>query len=192
MRKMATILLFAVILAGCSSTGTNNPNKDSSATVVRDVSWGMTMGEVKKRENSDPVEEHADEGYLIYNDSLFGMPVQLIYDFDKDKLHGVEYDFESDNTSFDQLLEQYLLLREKLSEKYGDPSKDNYDAMTANQSNDEILERMKRLADSIQTVWMIKDKKTKVKLNVSDYGGGSNFLYIVYSNSSDEEQETKL
>jgi len=150
------------------------------------------MGEVKKRESSAPIEENADEGYLIYNDSLFDLPVQVIYDFDQDKLREVEYDFESDNTSFDRLLEQYLMLREKLSEKYGDPSKDNYASMTENLSNDDILERMKRLVDSIRTVWTIKDKKTTVTLNVSDYGGGSNFLYIVYSDISNGEEESKL
>lgn len=88
---------------------------------VRNVKWGDSIEMVKKCETADFYGE--DENELIYETSLNGCELYLLYQFDNGKLYQVGYTCK-DGYSSGQIINFFYSFTDSLTEKYGEPEPD--------------------------------------------------------------------
>lgn len=92
---------------------------------VRNVCWGDTKEEVKKYETEATYfTEDEDDGDLMYEDSLGGYDVWIIYSFEDDKLFRASYIMNEKLTTGGQYLNAFESWHNSLIEKYGEANSD--------------------------------------------------------------------
>lgn len=101
---LAVGVVFAVIVASAE-------NYD-----VRNVRWGMSKEEVKKREKAELTDE--ENNVLYYKTMLFGHDYELWYIFDDDRLVEAQYGNLFSERKYEEDFEK---ARKLLTKKYGKP-----------------------------------------------------------------------
>lgn len=97
---------------------TTQKTKDAD---FRNVTWGMTMNEVKRSETLSVQEE--DDAVLAYEETVAGLDAYLLYGFDDDgKLYNAYYSFVEKHSNDNLYISDYNNLVDKLTEKYGEPN----------------------------------------------------------------------
>lgn len=91
---------------------------------VRNVMWGMTASEVRKRETATFVVEHDDDQdhLILYADNIFGISLEIVYYFRHDRLYEILYSWEGEYSDNYELVKYFQFLRDQYSEKYGEPN----------------------------------------------------------------------
>lgn len=85
----------------------------------RDTEWGMSAEKVKQSEDGDPALENEES--IGYFGSVASLDVIIAYYFVENKLYKGAYIFNEDHTNKNLYLEDYLEIKEILTEKYGEP-----------------------------------------------------------------------
>ena len=84
--------------------------------------WGMTQNDVISVEKMDPVERN--ETMIEYKTQILNKKVVLRYLFVQNKLVGALYKLDENYLNSDHFIQTYLQFKQKLSEKYGLPSRE--------------------------------------------------------------------
>lgn len=87
---------------------------------VRRVRWGMSIDEVKKTEQNEPVAEKTGATHIVgYEDEIAGIKTLVGYFFENGKLFEVRYKLYRDSFPDEMLSQNYRHVKALLSEKYG-------------------------------------------------------------------------
>lgn len=153
--RILSLFLCGVLLTGCGSTAvtastastsastteqsniaTTDETVESSAiatteatveerkdTDFRNTCWGDSLEDVKKYETADFYAEQ--DSSLIYNDSLSGHDVNVVYTFKNDKLINAGYLLAEDCTTGGQYINILNSWYDSLVKKYGKQNSDN-------------------------------------------------------------------
>lgn len=131
MKKIISMILAVAIsasLAACGAkTDTVSDPYEGVEPDFRNVNWGMSIDEVKSREESEPSKD--ENGILKYmNQTVIGLNCSLEYQFynESQSLNGAEYRINIDNLSHKEIHDSFVKLYNQLSEKYGEPSTLNF------------------------------------------------------------------
>lgn len=149
MEKIIILIISAALaFSGCSSNNNknNNDNKAVSKNVetekdtdsqkelkeeventdFKNVKWGMSKEEVRKLEESSVYYE--EENFLIYNMKTEGLIAATRYEFNsEDQLIKVINLFLNKHVNKKDYLDDFNKMKEKLTKKYGEPTKDIVD-----------------------------------------------------------------
>lgn len=113
MKKVfATLLVFALLLTGCS-----NKPKD-----FRGVNWGASRADVKKSEDIEPLFESDD--LILYQTVLDGIDAEIYYHFVDNKLTEAQIQYRINFTIEHVLMDfvnHYFETRDSFIELYGQP-----------------------------------------------------------------------
>jgi hypothetical protein len=92
----------------------------------RKVHFGITIDSCKDIETASFGEESELKGLKLvtYSTSVFDLNAILVYIFAKDTLTRAKYSFTDSYVSQNNYIKDYLAIKEKLTEKYGKPLKD--------------------------------------------------------------------
>lgn len=97
--------------------------KTSGINDFRNVKWGMTLEEVKKNENAEYF--GGMENVIMYKTKAMNMDATLVYQFnDKGQLCQAMYMLDKVYTNKNSYIEDYLLVKNDLISKYGNPTDD--------------------------------------------------------------------
>jgi len=120
MRKtlILSIILFVLALTGCGQEQVTS-QKDNVTPDFRNVSWGMSMSEVKENETEVSLSEVKD-GLFNKDVKVDGIPFFLSYHFVDDKLYEATYQ-ASEMVNDNSYVNSFASLKSTLSEKYGQP-----------------------------------------------------------------------
>ncbi|WP_433752278.1 hypothetical protein [Paenibacillus amylolyticus] len=187
MKKL--VLSFLVILLLVTSTQFA-PATAATKYDFKNVNWGMTVNQVKKKEKSKILEtvKSKDFTYLVYKTKGFRKNANLYYLFYKNKLVRAMYVFDPNNTNGTtmDLIGEYFSLKRDLFDTY-DRSINNRDILNRSGKRVTMYEgEEKDLAAgkiSYQSYWIVDKKKTHISLSLSIFG---NFLInrVIYSDNS--------
>ena len=111
MMKIVTVLLILLTFS-CSQKKQHIPTEIPSSNSIY---WGMTMEEVKEIEGDDV--SNITDNILTRNDVVAGLNAEVGYFFRDNKLLEVNCVFHSADSI------NYIMLRERLIDKYGTPTK---------------------------------------------------------------------
>ncbi len=89
----------------------------------RNTYWGMTQSEVEQAEAEEAVGKD-DEWLFYHSDDIAGLSATIGYSFENGKLTGGMYMFDAAYDNGDAYIEDFSDIKEKLTEKYGDPGTD--------------------------------------------------------------------
>lgn len=136
--KLLTIITFAIFISACSNNNDandnsntdqaqsenveTNPNVDNEAIEKYDfrrTKWGMSMAEVKEREDTEPVLE--SENTLDYSIIMLGQQTQIGYTFAEDKLIRAGFFFLTKPDTNNEYVESYQEIKEELIKVNGEP-----------------------------------------------------------------------
>ncbi|MGI5901511.1 MAG: hypothetical protein ACOX7U_03445 [Desulfitobacteriia bacterium] len=119
MRKsIVLILVLFLFIVGCSQGDIAETNETSD---FRDVTWGMSKDEVEEVEEAEFISSDEDE--LMYLVEIGGDEYYLMYNFVDDKLYEAGY-LIMDEVADDSYIDLYEKNKSYLTEKYGEPIKD--------------------------------------------------------------------
>ena len=95
----------------------------------RKTTWGMNQSEVMQSEEgvSKFLEDYNEGGRILFQGDASGIPCYIFYEFSEEKLTQTAYWFYSLDKSYDDkdvYISDYFNLKEKLTNKYGNPSID--------------------------------------------------------------------
>jgi ribosomal protein L37E len=91
---------------------------------IRNVKWGDSLETAKRYERCEIIE--GDETGFVVKDTLEGKEVWVVYAFNEDdQLYQVIYSFVDNYSNYDVYLSDYANIVDKLTDKYGAPSKVN-------------------------------------------------------------------
>lgn len=132
------------IMASATEAATEN-----SQILFRDYAWGTPMDEIVASEiNSDMISE---EDYVLSNDSLIiidssvgGYDCYTSYVFYNNKLVSGSYSLTEEHLNNIDYYEDYLNLKEKYLEKYGEPSNEVIDWV-----DDRYQDQPEKMGDAI-------------------------------------------
>lgn len=91
----------------------------------RQTHWGMTKAEVRAVEKNKPRADAEDDTYLVYRDSVEDLNCLVGYLFINDQLVRALYVVDQNHADPIGYLSDYQHLRRALTEKYGQPAKDD-------------------------------------------------------------------
>lgn len=89
----------------------------------RNVAWGMSRTEVKRRETGRPIDDQPD--VVVYEKEVAGLESHLGYVFVDNKLTSGGYVFKHKHINNNLYLDDYARLKDLLVKKYGKPSLDD-------------------------------------------------------------------
>ena len=94
----------------------------------RNVSWGMSVDEVKKYEDATLISDYFNEGYNEYILSYDGIsvmnhPTKLNYFFENGKLSTAEYMLEVTENEDYEINNEFFDIADGITTKYGEPNK---------------------------------------------------------------------
>jgi hypothetical protein len=119
MNKKLTITLALVCVFLVVITLVVYTLRTRQAADIRNVSWGMSLAQVKQRESASLVTEKQDA--LIYQTNLFDYPAALGYYFNsKYELIGVKYASLRKYETFKECLSDYHEIKLNLQHQYGE------------------------------------------------------------------------
>lgn len=170
MKKL--VLSFLVMLLLVVST-TYAPAPASAATKYdfRNVNWGMTINQVKKKEKSKLLDQTKiqDISLLEYKTTGFRVSAKLVYIFYKNKLVRSVYEIypnDSNKTNRNKIDKYYSIKRDLLDE-YND-SINSKDGLTPSGKrvhyDDDIEKNLVAGAVALESNWVIDKKKTSISL----------------------------
>ena len=95
----------------------------------RNVSWGMSMEEVKKYEDATLISDYFNEGYnehiLSYDGiSVMNHPAKLNYYFENGKLSTAEYMLDVTENEDYEINNEFFDIADGITTKYGNPEKE--------------------------------------------------------------------
>ena len=96
----------------------------------RNVSWGMSVDEVKKYEDATLISDYFNEGYnefiLSYDGvSVMNHPTKLNYFFENGKLSTAEYMLDVTENEDYEINNEFFDIADGITAKYGDPEKES-------------------------------------------------------------------
>lgn len=124
LKKAMALVAACVFLTACGAKAETTTDPYEGVTPdFRNVNWGMSVDEVKAREESEPSKD--ENGILKYvNQSVIGLDCSLEYQFytENNTLNGAEYRINIDKLSHKEIHDSFVKLYNQLSEKYGEPT----------------------------------------------------------------------
>lgn len=132
MNRIVLLLLFILVLSGCSSNGSEATLKQSNNEKAaadntpdfRNINWGMTRDEVKSSETTPLTDERGIT--LMFEDKIFNLNSYIIYFFtEKDELFRSAYFITEKHSNPTSYVTDYNQLKSSLTEKYGTPTEDS-------------------------------------------------------------------
>lgn len=133
MKRNILFGFIGVALTCCHiTTSATEVTTENSQILFRDYAWGTPMDEIVASEiNSDMISE---EDYILSNDSLIiidssvgGYDCYASYVFSDNKLVGGSYSLTEEHLNNIDYYKDYMNLKEKYLEKYGEPSNEVVD-----------------------------------------------------------------
>lgn len=120
MKKLITICLIFLIffVTGCSEE--NISSQKNNPPDFRNVSWGMSMSDVKKNENEAKSTSRIENSLFYQGVRVNEILFNLSYDFVDDKLFRASY-HTSELVNDNSYINSYESLKLALTEKYGKP-----------------------------------------------------------------------
>ncbi|MBV5327422.1 MAG: hypothetical protein JZU65_07270 [Chlorobium sp.] len=91
----------------------------SLAADFREAEWGMSSEQVKLLEKTESV--YPKKNALTFKGKIAGKPVDIIYEFDNNKLKSGTYTFTARNVNSNVYIQDYDKINEFLDIKYGAP-----------------------------------------------------------------------
>lgn len=123
MKRMLSLVLSVILILGLSGCEKKEKNPFDVNGDFRNVSWGMTIDEVKKLETAELTEESSNS--LIYRDQVGKYAdVEVMYSFKGDKLIKGDYFFSEDYTDASLHIEDFDQIKGDLNTIYGKAKKD--------------------------------------------------------------------
>lgn len=187
MKKL--VLSFLVILLLVTSTQLA-PATAATKYDFKNVNWGMTVNQVKKKEKSKFLKTVKDKDFtiLVYKTKGFRKNADLNYMFYKNKLVRAVYVLDPNNTNgtTNGLIDEYFSIKRDLLDTY-DKSINSRDIIDRNGKRLTMyVGEEKDLAAgkiSYQCYWIVDKKKTHISLSLSIFG---KFLInrVIYSDNS--------
>lgn len=188
--KKLILSFLALLLFVVSTTYAPAPATAATKYDFKNVNWGMTVNQVKKKEKSKILEtvKSKDFTYVVYKTKGFRKNANLYYLFYKNKLVRAMYVFDPNNTNGTtmHLIGEYFSLKRDLFDTY-DRSINNRDILDRSGKRVTMYDgEEKDLAAgkiSYQCYWIVDKKKTHISLSLSIFG---NFLInrVIYSDNT--------
>jgi len=164
-------------------------NKDG----FRNSKWGMKINEVKQLESLKLNFE--SKKYLSYKSNLFGMPCEIIYSFNSNRLEGGWYDFNPNITSSASIINDFLMLREKLIIQYGFPKEDNSSNIKSFSNKTKYDLSVLVNENDFKCVWIDNNCKINLRLLVEsgrDFSINLFYTNLLHTKKSFEDAKNKL
>ncbi|WP_124113748.1 hypothetical protein [Paenibacillus xylanexedens] len=168
MKKL--VLSFLVLLLFVVST-TYAPATATTKYDFKNVNWGMTVNQVKKKEKSKLLDttKIKDISLLEYKTTGFRVNAKLAYIFYKNKLVRAVYEIypnDTKKTTMDKVY-KYFSIKRDLFDEY-DASINFQDGLTPNGKrvhyDDDIEKNLLSGAVALESNWVIDKKKTSISL----------------------------
>ncbi|MBY0118280.1 hypothetical protein NST33_09145 [Paenibacillus sp. FSL L8-0435] len=168
MKKL--VLSFLVLLLFVVST-TYEPATAATKYDFKNVNWGMTVSQVKKKEKSKLLDQSKikDISLLEYKTTGFRVNAKLVYIFYKNKLVRAVYEIYPNDfkkTTMDRVY-KYFSIKRDLFDEY-DASINFQDGLTPNGKrvhyDDDIEKNLLSGAVALECNWVIDKKKTSISL----------------------------
>ena len=160
MKKLIIPLLLALLLlSSCQKPTPKDLNFRQSA-------WGDSKQTVIKSEETDPIKDR--ENTLVYENLKFiGFDAVVTYNFVQDKLSSAEYDFTQVYPDYADNITTFELIREELTETYGQPT-ENREVWKDGAPTSDPIGLALALGDvSYTAYWSLES--TEIVLNLSGY-----------------------
>ncbi len=123
MKQIAALVLTIALLFSLSSCG-QQPEPEIIHD-FRNVDWGMSQSKVLAAEGTDYL--YADDTLMYFSGEQLDQPVELYYEFKDDKVFSAECKYViQEGMILSDCIADYLELREKLIELYGEPHESDY------------------------------------------------------------------
>lgn len=156
----------------------------------RNSTWGMNLNEVKKNEGLDVFVEN--DNILIYSHSFLGMPCEISYFFDSNRLNCGMYSFSPNISNSKSIILDFLRIKDELIKQYNLPNSDKSQNIGyyKDKTKYELLSMIKE--NDFECIWV--DKNSEIKLRLSEDSDSDFSIILIYSNlSKDQElyEETK-
>lgn len=91
---------------------------------IRNINWGATMEQVIAAEGREP-DEVEGKLFVFSDETAAGKPATLFYQFnDEGKCCSVSYILAATHSNDNDYISDYKSLKEKLTDKYGEPAED--------------------------------------------------------------------
>jgi hypothetical protein len=201
MKRVFLMVVVAVLLAASCGRGQNSDKKnagretdesalakteevisketgDSTQYIFRKTHWGMTQKEIIASEGICP--RLIDENMMIYATTYQNFQTEITYYFDKGSLGMAEYSISDPGMRIQNYLDLYNSLRQKLIDKYGKPTVDDYgkrgfDRVIA--GNSFVFKKSPTLWNRVAN-WDVHDRGTEI------------LLYLGYSTAKDDSTKS--
>lgn len=169
----------------------------------RNVNWGMSEEEVKKKETATFIKKRQDKEkknitYLNYKTELMNFPAKLIYEFKENKLKIAMYFFEHNfkesseidlKDFYDKVVDDYKQINDLLIDKYGDTFEKKYPRVF---DTDKDIRNLGEalLSEKLNSLSHIWDKNNMtIKHSLFSYGDSNLFHCIEYFGSDISKKE---
>lgn len=163
--------------------------------VFRNVGWTMTEEQVREAENIPASVSMRENTIYLQNQQVDGKDVVIFYDFIDGKLEKAGYLFEHNHSNKTDYVNDYEDLKEKLTEKYGEPIEDKEvwkDDLWKDNPEDYGL--AVATGDLVYlATWETKDTKILIGLHGDNYDISLGITYESkdYEKKSKKEEEEK-
>ncbi|WP_340028495.1 hypothetical protein MHB71_00175 [Paenibacillus sp. FSL H7-0940] len=187
MKKLVLSFLLILLLVTSSQLA---PATAATKYDFKNVNWGMTVNQVKKKEKSKLLDQGKvkDFSYLKYKTTGFRESATLTYIFYKNKLARTVYDIYPNDTKKtpSNKLDKYFSIKRDLLDEYDAPF-NNKDIITSSGKNIPTyigdLEDMVAGKVAFITEWFIDKKRTSIVLLLAAENKVT-FLQVTYENNT--------
>ncbi len=128
-RKMflETLLIVMVIfITSCGAQNNNTVNKENEVTSAKEFTFRkvnpyMSKEEVIKSEDTEPIHVGDTVGFRT---TIAGLDCELYYNFEDDQCNGAIVFFREYHKNYENYVDDYYAMNDKLTAKYGEPTID--------------------------------------------------------------------
>ncbi|HEX2953613.1 MAG TPA: hypothetical protein VHR47_06480 [Bacillota bacterium] len=175
MKRAFFVLAVMLLLMGPAviSAGSNRPE-------LRNMSWGMTLKEVKQAENLSLTYEEKDA--LVYNTELVGFPCSLLYFFQKDSLYRGGYAFTQTHANATDFIGDYGRVKNYLKQQYGEPKSDEVIWKDSRYQEDPSQWGLALKTGGLELCSRWEKEGTEILLLLSGDKDGLNFMLVYNDN----------
>lgn len=171
--KKVTILVICLLVLSSVCISEEEMN-------FRNVKWGMSEKEVKKRESAKYLRKMFN--HLLYDTRLNGLDCTLAYGFYKDQLFTANYLFKETYSNYNKYVEDFMNLKELLDSKYGEFKTE---VVIGDHKGMDLGIAVGMGLVKLCAAWETKDTQILLQL----FGNNFNFsLYLTYINPELNEQ----